>query len=154
MRGKRVKEGPFIGSGRLIPAHAGKTKEREGPRVAPTAHPRACGENPSGAEKPLPLWGSSPRMRGKPSPSKLMRQFGGLIPAHAGKTIRVLMGLSPNWAHPRACGENRLGLRGRGSILGSSPRMRGKPAEADYVELLGGLIPAHAGKTPPCGTGS
>ena len=49
---------------RFIPAHAGNTvlvgREREQDAV----HPRACGEHSSCSPTVLPLFGSSPRMRG------------------------------------------------------------------------------------------
>ena len=50
----------------LIPAYAGKTKAQAGPRVAPTAHPRVCGENQDRRATLAASAGSSPRMRGKP----------------------------------------------------------------------------------------
>ena len=45
------------------------------------------------------------------------------------------------------CGENCHLTRLVAQATGSSPRVRGKPTEADYLELVGGLIPACAGKT-------
>ena len=50
-------------------------------------------------------------------------------------------------AHPRACGENgAVDLTARPS-LGSSPRVRGKPAARSSSPADRGLIPARAGKT-------
>ena len=91
--------------------------------------------------------GSSPLTRGKPGVDARREHGGGLIPAHAGKTLweRVLGDAA--WAHPRSRGENAHAgrkLRGNG---GSSPLTRGKRAWAGGdVDALG-LIPAHAGKT-------
>ena len=51
----------------------------------------------------------------------------GLIPAHAGKTRRRSVSISPRAAHPRSRGENATSTRPSGSAHG--------------------LIPAHAGKT-------
>ena len=50
-------------------------------------------------------------------------------------------------AHPRSRGENRGPFSPHGSELGSSPLTRGKPVELQTGARLGGLIPAHAGKT-------
>ena len=50
--------------------------------------------------------GSSPRMRGKLWNVTQITGFGGLIPAHAGKTLSFLDAYSEALAHPRACGEN------------------------------------------------
>ena len=106
-------------------------------------------------------------MRGKRCPFGFDEDCVGLIPACAGKTLskpftplaarahpRVcgenfcFMSLSPpSTAHPRVCGENPYVDTYCVQNYGSSPRVRGKPAEADYFELVGGLIPACAGKT-------
>ena len=73
-------------TGRLIPAHAGKTTRR-GPRINKhRAHPRACGENLPCVSVFLCGGGSSPRMRGKPLIPLSPLSHTGLIPAHAGKT--------------------------------------------------------------------
>ena len=49
--------------------------------------------------------------------------------------------------HPRACGENLLGGYCRSKLLGSPPRVRGKPARkrAGFSETR--ITPARAGKT-------
>ena len=91
--------------------------------------------------------GSSPRVRGKPTPEGHYGAPGGLIPARAGKTrsrlpVRLLVA-----AHPRACGENDLVGADSQTEWGSSPRVRGKPATARGALSRSGLIPARAGKT-------
>ena len=85
-RGKRWSRSfPWIRP-RLIPAHAGKTREQIDRPAKNTAHPRSRGENFSVCPAPLPLDGSSPLTRGKPDkPNDLMPSVR-LIPAHAGKT--------------------------------------------------------------------
>ena len=72
----------------------------------------------------------------------------GLIPAHAGKTLRMMPRLSGVPAHPRSRGENAgTSMEDMGAI-GSSPLTRGKlPAQGMTLEYTR-LIPAHAGKTP------
>ena len=52
-----------------------------------------------------------------------------------------------DWAHPRACGENRLIRCGVNNTQGSSPRVRGKPAPHSHFIRDSRLIPARAGKT-------
>ena len=87
-------------------------------------------------------------MRGKLNRGPIARPIPRLIPAHAGKTASRKKGIGSRAAHPRACGENQCEARERYPLLGSSPRMRGKP----YAPAPAGdgtrLIPAHAGKTP------
>ena len=107
VRGKRADRcagQPRLG---LIPARAGKTHRAPPPRTSRTAHPRACGENPTPRRAEVWAEGSSPRVRGKPP--GLTRGAGqrGLIPARAGKTRARTPGPAPPTAHPRACGENR-----------------------------------------------
>ena len=126
-RGKQVRGGDARGRTGLIPAHAGKTTTTRPRRCATRAHPRSRGEN---------------RRR-----HDWRRDGPRLIPAHAGKTpAATSIRLDPA-AHPRSRGENpspRLGFVGD---RGSSPLTRGKPVLCPDVHLVGGLIPAHAGKT-------
>ena len=92
--------------------------------------------------------GSSPLTRGKP---KKLRHDGSrprLIPAHAGKTIIRWPAWWPGAAHPRSRGENSLDGLVVNRETGSSPLTRGKLPLIGLPLLLGGLIPAHAGKTP------
>ena len=93
--------------------------------------------------------GSSPLTRGKRH--SLVRLGGGsrLIPAHAGKTSCERSPRSQPRAHPRSRGENlKCGCLGV-AVLGSSPLTRGKLDQRRPAAGLGGLIPAHAGKTRP-----
>ena len=87
-RGKPNDHSTNIRDDRLIPAHAGKTPPRAGTRVRFPAHPRSRGENRAlfyGAGEGL---GSSPLTRGKLLGGLMRGSLYGLIPAHAGKTIR------------------------------------------------------------------
>ena len=94
--------------------------------------------------------GSSPLTRGKLPLDRLQRLASGLIPTHAGNTLTALPCGSLTTAHPRSCGENRRILVDQWRRWGSSPLMRGKPVSVPSDEPVGGLIPAHAGKTPAC----
>ena len=87
MRGKRSnfrKNGANTG---ITPAHAGKTEPLRDPHDGKGDHPRACGENMLSMSEPILLAGSPPRMRGKQDTRKAMQMFGGITPAHAGKTL-------------------------------------------------------------------
>ena len=91
--------------------------------------------------------GSSPLTRGK-QPARLASwRAVGLIPAHAGKTLRRPRRRQQRGAHPRSRGENtrnhKLGLPSKGS----SPLTRGKRGFVGGHAGGRGLIPAHAGKT-------
>ena len=146
-RGKHAASG--VGSLRegLIPAHAGKTSARTRCRPRTEAHPRPRGENRS-PRLPRPAnRGSSPPTRGKQRQDRDMRDLGGLIPAHAGKTERSGARRPHHEAHPRSRGENLTAPRRERLGGGSSPLTRGKLASAGYDSQWCGLIPAHAGKT-------
>ena len=92
-------------------------------------------------------WGSSPRIRGKRFRERLTEELLGLIPAHTGKTRRETPCCCRYRAHPRAYGENGFQNRCLPLRRGSSPRIRGKPAEHLEPRYCRGLIPAHTGKT-------
>ena len=91
--------------------------------------------------------GSSPLTRGKPRTDGHGHRRRGLIPAHAGKTHAEMSSNHPFTAHPRSRGENLCPVPPALLTWGSSPLTRGKPVELDTRPGLGGLIPAHAGKT-------
>ena len=147
VRGKRSTcSCPPAGRG-LIPARAGKTLRLRGERLAPRAHPRACGENRTRGVWTPGFVGSSPRVRGKRRTPRARRRQPGLIPARAGKTSRRLIPGRAPWAHPRACGENNRIMGTRWLMPGSSPRVRGKHPRAHSTTSTSGLIPARAGKT-------
>ena len=137
--------------GGLIPAHAGNTDPRRARQDKGRAHPRSRGENPHSRARRAPRDGSSPLTRGKHGGELGVGRGGGLIPAHAGKTSRSLYMVDGGRAHPRSRGENDDGDRADQGARGSSPLTRGKHHRRDHAGRGPGLIPAHAGKTPPSG---
>ena len=142
-----MKSACMITAAGITPAHAGKTSVGSGRRFRRRDHPRACGEN--GAER-VALYGckgSPPRMRGKRHSVKKPDHIGGITPAHAGKTVLQALRKQAGVDHPRACGENESGMRATGKTKGSPPRMRGKHKKVCRPRLVGGITPAHAGKT-------
>ena len=86
VRGKLVAAHRIRGIGGLIPACAGKTSTCRRTCRGPRAHPRVCGENSVACWRSLAASGSSPRVRGKRGERDPIEQYGGLIPACAGKT--------------------------------------------------------------------
>ena len=151
----------------FIPAHAGKTPTSPLPTNGPPAHPRACGENGYRVSMFRLGMGSSPRVRGKPIKVTIETFHHGLIPACAGKTRAFNLHFLTGWVHPCVCGENLVEIiqicdssgsspRVRGNLASivitpvdvrSSPRVRGKRQFEVWRWPVGGLIPAHAGKT-------
>ena len=86
-------------------------------------------------------------MRGKLEVKEFKSTATRIIPAHAGQTSSIPRLRPMRSDHPRACGANDDFLVQLGAMVGSSPRMRGKPAV--IYPRLGArrIIPAHAGQT-------
>ena len=93
--------------------------------------------------------GSSPLMRGKRGVLLRALSGPGLIPAHAGKTVRLQCKTCARPAHPRSHGENNIAPLPNLGAMGSSPLTRGKRDFARDELGCVGLIPAHTGKTHP-----
>ena len=147
MRGKLDQLHASVLQHRIIPAHAGQTVCRCRAKYRHADHPRACGANMDGRYGAQCWDGSSPRMRGKPSPCIFSRLFSRIIPAHAGQTCVASASTPPKPDHPRACGANVNTWSPIDLNIGSSPRMRGKPYGDPFAEDRGRIIPAHAGQT-------
>ena len=132
---------------RIIPAHAGNTRYQACTWRSTGDHPRACGEHKGLDERTATYEGSSPRMRGTRVVKFTEAVDLGIIPAHAGNTPPLLPRTSVRRDHPRACGEHLMPGPMVGSLLGSSPRMRGTQLRQHLVRMPAGIIPAHAGNT-------
>ncbi len=147
-RGKLGKGAPRDPISGLIPAHAGKTRGAWSCRARGRAHPRSRGENGTATVVELGGDGSSPLTRGKRPNEHPDDHTQGLIPAHAGKTQSLKSARRGHRAHPRSRGENSVHAATILMAVGSSPLTRGKLDKAARLARRGGLIPAHAGKTP------
>ena len=152
-RGKREGHGRAVSLPGLIPAHAGKTVWPVVRGQYAQAHPRSRGENRDVGRVRRTGQGSSPLTRGKRPASVYLVVFIGLIPAHAGKTVRESTTQNVPWAHPRSRGENLLRWLRVRVARGSSPLTRGKLVTCRAARRCRGLIPAHAGKTWRRGAG-
>ncbi len=91
--------------------------------------------------------GSSPRMRGTDWRAARAHARERFIPAHAGNRRPAPAKLHSTSVHPRACGEQRMGLRKRRYGRGSSPRMRGTGRSSSMRYRPDRFIPAHAGNS-------
>ena len=147
MRGKQLDVTANLCQSRIIPAHAGQTANGPIQGRAHPDHPRACGANALHRRSSRSIRGSSPRMRGKRVVRRLQVRERRIIPAHAGQTRRISRSLIGSPDHPRACGANPRRVMPISSRVGSSPRMRGKPATLAKIQGVDWIIPAHAGQT-------
>ena len=112
------------------------------------AHPRSRWENTNVYRLNIGCDGSSPLTWGKLAGHHDHHRIAGLIPAHVGKTVTSRCMWRRLWAHPRSRGENDVTPISATGIVGSSPLTWGKRRPALWSDAVGGLIPAHAGKTP------
>ena len=106
-----------------------------------------CGADPWRALVGRLLQGSSPRVRGRLPEAMEPAGFGWLIPACAGQTSSEERARMQAAAHPRVCGADACQAFWMASMLGSSPRVRGRPARRQAAGHSPGLIPACAGQT-------
>ena len=141
-RGRKIRE-------RNIPAYAGKTMLALVTAIGGAEHPRVCGENTAGSDFTGVQGGTSPRMRGKRKAMKTLVRNSRNIPAYAGKTLVVGNRKAVHREHPRVCGENGIQQILNVTIMGTSPRMRGKRYRKSGLTTLMRNIPAYAGKTNP-----
>ena len=147
MRGRRCADHSASSRGGSIPACAGKTSSRAASRGHSRVDPRVCGEDPfSHASKPS-IQGRSPRVRGRPDPAGHALGRHGSIPACAGKTFEALTTEKVKEVDPRVCGEDRSDPDRPRPGWGRSPRVRGRPVQAQLWNIDGRSIPACAGKT-------
>ena len=89
----------------------------------------------------------SPRVRGRPHQPRGQPTQHGFIPAGAGQTVRPRRTATAAAAHPRGCGADLASVSVCTVVVGSSPRVRGRPAGGLLGALFHGLIPAGAGQT-------
>ena len=125
MRGTLQGQGACHDLPGIIPADAGNTRICVRISKSSQDHPRGCGEHQSTGRLKDGSSGSSPRMRGTPPGAAAEAAKARIIPADAGNTIRRMTCGMGAGDHPRGCGEPVGGLRGRATLRGSSPRMRG-----------------------------
>ncbi len=154
VRGKRRGAGHRYDVARIIPARAGQTAPNPIGRGHGSDHPRACGANFLDRWTTFFLFGSSPRVRGKPIARLPAAGRPRIIPARAGQT--GVTGVPPVTVpdHPRACGANLGDETQITDTTGSSPRVRGKRRHARSGTIERRIIPARAGQTMPATPGS
>ena len=112
----------------ITPAGAGKTLQAAFCGLPGKDHPRGCGENVPRLNLRALTAGSPPRMRGKLTFIGYDETATRITPADAGKTLFMKNGTVSPEDHPRGCGENSSSSLQNCALVGSPPRMRGKPS--------------------------
>ena len=131
----------------IIPAHAGLTPLPWLSIYGTRDHPRACGAHAQMIIQLTIAEGSSPRMRGSLEHIEYGIPYQGIIPAHAGLTMKSTWSRKKRRDHPRACGAHIRSSCTSVNQTGSSPRMRGSQEGPVRAQQVHGIIPAHAGLT-------
>ena len=146
VRGKAEKPSSSYTPIRITPACAGKRNRSSALLRSSWDHPRVCGEKlPAAVDGTLRV-GSPPRVRGKVNQTDVSVLHRGITPACAGKSPEPSAPVSTAEDHPRVCGEKERGYRGRTTVRGSPPRVRGKVTAAVEMARGVGITPACAGK--------
>ncbi len=129
----------------VVPAHAGVVPRPAAQSAERSSGPRACGGGPP--TPPAPSWSApwSPRTRGWSHAVELVADLLVVVPAHAG----VVPG-RPSWRRwcgggPRARGGGPSSEPSRARRSWWSPRTRGWSLPRQGVNLVRGVVPAHAG---------
>ena len=133
---------------RIIPACAGFTRRPRRPRPPPPDHPRMRGVYVDVMTISAHRAGSSPHARGLLRRRRDSPSWGGIIPACAGFTARVIATAGFRGDHPRMRGVYGARARGNRRHEGSSPHARGLPDGGHGVGQADRIIPACAGFTP------
>ncbi len=105
MRGTADPLDPVQSPIRIIPAHAGNSRWFGKGQNDLKDHPRTCGEQRLLRPLPWTGYGSSPHMRGTAGGESLYGEDHGIIPAHAGNSVRPARISRRIKDHPRTCGE-------------------------------------------------
>ena len=125
VRERRDRVGSAAVYSRFIPACAGTPARPKDRRCSTPVHPRVCGERSESAAH-----------------ASLSSRF---IPACAGNASSSISSSSKAAVHPRVCGE-RISSSSIGAVVdGSSPRVRGTPADHRRGDGHRRFIPACAG---------
>ena len=133
---------------RFIPACAGNASSSSSPRSSSAVHPRVCGERSSSDAEIGCEVGSSPRVRGTPTPQGPDFWWERFIPACAGNACTPGLRCPRRSVHPRVCGERACKLELPFIDRGSSPRVRGTPPRSPLPDGNLRFIPACAGNAP------
>ena len=86
-------------------------------------------------------------MRGALLDRERIGRHEGIIPAYAGSTTNLYIGITGRKDHPRVCGEHVPASSVDVWSMGSSPRMRGALGQHLGQRGVLGIIPAYAGST-------
>ena len=131
----------------IISACAEQTRSRRRPPRSSRDHLRVCGADDQLAQQYGQFLGSSPRVRSRPPIETRCRLRSGIISACAEQTAWRSPASSARSDHLRVCGADGSVESTSVSTLGSSPRVRSRPASTQAYADQTGIISACAEQT-------
>ncbi len=131
MWGRRVPSDGAVDAVRFTPTYVGKTAESLGRPDTASVHPHVCGEDAPSSFGLVEFIGSPPRMWGRRENRR--SEYYGLrfTPTYVGKTPAGAWCPRRPSVHPHVCGEDTRSTATRMEIIGSPPRMWGRPHLSD-----------------------
>ncbi len=132
---------------RFIPARAGNTANHCRLNHVKPVYPRSRGEHIDAKNVVEITGGLSPLARGTHLLKSAYNFRGRFIPARAGNTLLLLLGVTQCAVYPRSRGEHTRNGLYYPFINGLSPLARGTLRERECRQLTGRFIPARAGNT-------
>ena len=133
---------------RFNPAYAGNMSACQVCQLPEQVQPRVCGEYYNKFHVYTPFPGSTPRMRGISAAVHREETDNRFNPAYAGNIDCSTYAIHIFQVQPRVCGEYSTMKIPSGSVLGSTPRMRGIYLIAEVLKLRNRFNPARAGNIP------
>ena len=131
-----------------IPACAGETCPSGRAAFSPGVDPRVRGGDTCVEQCGLASLGRSPRARGRRTCPALLCQSRGSIPACAGETEQPSVFHASERVDPRVRGGDSMFRDIAASVMGRSPRARGRRRKPHVASGRPRSIPACAGETP------
>ena len=154
VRSRRAGESPFDVLGRIISACAEQTNTIAARAIGRRDHLRVCGADARESRRLMCWAGSSPRVRSRRLAYHGAKIRIGIISACAEQTFQTAAVRRDRRDHLRVCGADCSAMSANHVPLGSSPRVRSRPATLHSEVAYHGIISACAEQTyrPLCVT--
>ena len=149
VRSRPRRRGRLVAGHGIISACAEQTRTAPPFREVTWDHLRVCGADEGRDGARCNRSGSSPRVRSRRRQHPVQRVGERIISACAEQTQRTVMTQFVSWDHLRVCGADVTVALLSLMVVGSSPRVRSRPARCRPGPLVHGIISACAEQTPP-----
>ena len=130
---------------RIIPTRVGTRNPLENLLNVMRDHPHACGDKFQKSLCFCRQGGSSPRVWGQDTPTRVFVCNRGIIPTRVGTRDKGQHGSTMSEDHPHACGDKMKGGNTMQEKRGSSPRVWGQAPRDQKAGFVLGIIPTRVG---------